>query len=59
MAVAKAKGKHLGRPNLNLKTITKLQRLHLNKTIENGKRIQGVHFAEMLQLKKKIVFIKL
>ncbi|GGA36045.1 recombinase family protein [Psychrobacillus lasiicapitis] len=54
IAVAKSKGKHLGRPNLNLNTISKQQL----QTLEQGypkwksKQITGVEFMTLLELKK-------
>lgn len=54
IAVAKAKGKHLGRPQLNLQTITKEQRLALESNYQawKDKMLTGVDFAEILELKK-------
>lgn len=54
IAVAKAKGKHLGRPQLNLNTLTKQQRtdLEANYTTWKAKEITGVQFMEKLGLKK-------
>ncbi|MGG0186186.1 recombinase family protein [Bacillus rhizoplanae] len=54
IAVAKAKGKHLGRPQLNLSTISKQQRQTLEKNYPKwkSKEITGVGFMEMLGLKK-------
>ncbi|MGA3677141.1 recombinase family protein [Lysinibacillus agricola] len=54
IAVAKAKGKHLGRPQLNLNTLTKQQRadLEANYTAWKAKEITGVRFMEILGLKK-------
>lgn len=54
IAVAKAKGKHLGRPQLNLSTISKQQRqiLEINYPKWKSKEITGVVFMEMLGLKK-------
>jgi DNA invertase Pin-like site-specific DNA recombinase len=54
IALAKAKGKKLGRPAINLQTISKEQR----QTLENNyhrwknKEITGVEFMKMLGLKK-------
>ncbi|HEF5238129.1 recombinase family protein [Bacillus paranthracis] len=54
IAFAKAKGKHLGRPQLNLSTISKQQRQILEKNYLKwkNKEITGVGFMEMLGLKK-------
>lgn len=54
IAVAKAKGKHLGRPQLNLNTLTKQQKtdLEANYTAWKAKEITGVKFMEILGLKK-------
>lgn len=54
IAVAKAKGKHLGRPQLNLNTLTKQQKidLEMNYTAWKAKEITGVKFMEILGLKK-------
>ncbi|MGF9811054.1 recombinase family protein [Bacillus toyonensis] len=54
IAVAKAKGKHLGRPQLNLSTISKQQYQTLEKNYPKwkSKEITGVEFMEMLGLKK-------
>ncbi|HEK9100223.1 TPA: recombinase family protein [Bacillus pseudomycoides] len=54
IAVAKAKGKHLGRPQLNFSTISKQQRqtLEINYPKWKSKEITGVVFMEMLGLKK-------
>lgn len=51
---AKAQGKHLGRPQLNLGTISKrqLETLESNYQAYKDKVITGVTFAEMLDLKK-------
>ncbi len=56
--VAKAQGKHLGRPQLNLRTISKQQRQIL---IENypkwkSKEITGVQFMSSLELKKNTFY---
>jgi DNA invertase Pin-like site-specific DNA recombinase len=52
--VAKAQGKHLGRPQLNLNTLNKEQRQKLESNFPKWKRkeITGVQFANELQLKK-------
>lgn len=54
IAVAKAQGKHLGRPQLNLKSLSKHDRQTLENNYQNwkDKKITGVQFADMLQLKK-------
>ncbi|SOC43417.1 recombinase family protein [Ureibacillus acetophenoni] len=51
---AKNLGKHLGRPQLNLNTITKYQRQVLENNYKEwkAKKITGVEFAELLELKK-------
>lgn len=54
IAVAKAKGKHLGRPQLNLSTLNKEQRQKLDSNYPKWKRkeITGVEFMTLLELKK-------
>lgn len=54
IAVAKAKGKHLGRPQLNLSTLSKQQRddLDVNYQAWKDKKLTGVKFMEVLELKK-------
>lgn len=54
IAVAKAKGKHLGRPQLNLSTLTKQQRADLEGNYQawKAKELTGVKFMEILELKK-------
>jgi DNA invertase Pin-like site-specific DNA recombinase len=58
IALAKAKGKKLGRPAINLQTISKEQR----QTLENNyhrwknKEITGVEFMKMLGLKKNTFY---
>lgn len=54
IAVAKAKGKHLGRPQLNLSTLSKQQRedLEANYQVWKAKGLSGVKFMEILKLKK-------
>lgn len=51
---AKARGMHLGRPQLNLATISKrqIETLESNYQAYKDKVITGVAFAEMLDLKK-------
>jgi len=52
--LAKAQGKHLGRPQLNLETLSKDQRHTLETNYDRWKRkeITGVQFMELLELKK-------
>jgi DNA invertase Pin-like site-specific DNA recombinase len=52
--VAKAQGKHLGRPQLNLSTLNKEQRQKLENNYPKwkGKEITGVEFMSLLDLKK-------
>jgi DNA invertase Pin-like site-specific DNA recombinase len=54
IASAKAKGKYLGRPQINLETLTDKQKdiLKKNYTKWVNKEITGVQFMEMLELKK-------
>lgn len=54
IAVAKAKGKHLGRPKLNLSTLSKQQRddLDANYQTWKNKKLTGVKFMGVLELKK-------
>lgn len=54
IAVAKAKGKHLGRPQLNLNTLTKQQKADLEANYQawKDKSITGVKFMGILELKK-------
>ncbi|WHY63651.1 recombinase family protein [Cytobacillus firmus] len=54
LAVAKAQGKHLGRPQLNLGTLSKYQRQTLEKNYSKWKsrQITGVEFMALLELKK-------
>lgn len=54
IAVAKTKGKHLGRPQLNLQTLSKDTRQSIEKNYQDwrDKKISGVEFAEILRLKK-------
>lgn len=58
IAVAKAKGKHLGRPQFNIDSLSKDQRqaLELNYSAWKNKEITGVQFADMLQLKKNTFY---
>lgn len=54
IAIAKAKGKHLGRPQLNLSTISEQQKSTLAQNYDKWKTkdLTGVKFAQMLSLKK-------
>lgn len=54
IAIAKAKGKHLGRPRLNLNTLSKQQRddLDANYRAWKDNQMTGVKFMEVLKLKK-------
>ena len=54
IAAAKAQGKHLGRPQLNLQTLSKHQRaiLEQNYVSWQNKEITAVEFMRMLDLKK-------
>jgi DNA invertase Pin-like site-specific DNA recombinase len=54
IAVAKAKGKHLGRPRVSLDTLTKQQRQLLDENYPRWKsgEITAVQFMDMLGLKK-------
>jgi DNA invertase Pin-like site-specific DNA recombinase len=58
IAVAKAQGKHLGRPQLNLSTISKKQRqaLEKNYTKWKSKEIKGVEFMVLLELRKNTFY---
>jgi DNA invertase Pin-like site-specific DNA recombinase len=58
IAVAKAKGKHLGRPQLNLSTLNKEQRQKLDNNYPKWKRkeITGVEFMSLLELKKNTFY---
>lgn len=58
IAVAKAKGKHLGRPQLNLSTLSKQQRndLDANYQVWKDKKLTGVKFMEVLELKKNTFY---
>lgn len=54
IAVAKAQGKHLGRPRLTMSSLNKEQK---NKIVDNypkwkSKEITGVQFMTLLELKK-------
>lgn len=52
--VAKAQGKHLGRPQLKLSTLSKYQRQTLEQKYQKwkSKEITGVEFMTLLELKK-------
>lgn len=54
IALAKAQGKHLGRPKLNLDTLSKNQELTLKSNYDRWKEkeITAVQFMKMLDLKK-------
>lgn len=54
IAVAKAKGKHLGRPRISLDTLTKQQRQLLDENYQRWKanEITAVQFMDILGLKK-------
>lgn len=54
IAVAKAKGKHLGRPRLNLSKLSKEQRQKLERNYPKWKekKITGVEFMSIIELKK-------
>jgi len=58
IAIAKAKGKHLGRPQFNIDSLDKEQRktLQTNYTSWKNKEITGVQFADMLELKKNTFY---
>ncbi|MBZ5753633.1 recombinase family protein [Metabacillus rhizolycopersici] len=58
IAVAKAKGKHLGRPQFNLQSLSKDQRQKLENNYQAwaNKNITGVQFADLLQLKKNTFY---
>ncbi|MER1998926.1 MAG: recombinase family protein [Lysinibacillus sp.] len=58
IAVAKAKGKHLGRPQINLSTLTAEQRaiLEMNYGIWKSKELSSVKFMEMMRLTKNTFY---
>lgn len=59
IAVAKAKGKHLGRPMINLQTLSKNQHEVLKENYpkwKNNKEITGVQFADLMELKKNTFY---
>jgi len=58
IAVAKAKGRHLGRPQMNWESLTKEQKanLELNYSKWQDKEITAVQFMEMLGLRKNTFY---
>lgn len=58
ISVAKAKGKHLGRPQMNINTLSKEQKLILDMNYPKwvSKEITAVHFIDMLGLKKNTFY---
>lgn len=58
ITVAKAKGKHLGRPQMNIDTLSKEQKLILDSNYPKweSKQITGVQFIDMLGLKKNTFY---
>ncbi|OOZ84917.1 recombinase family protein [Bacillus cereus] len=58
IAVAKSQGKHLGRPQLNLSTLTQKQLHIIEETFPKWKNreITGVKFMELLELKKNTFY---
>ncbi|MDQ0888796.1 DNA invertase Pin-like site-specific DNA recombinase [Paenibacillus sp. V4I9] len=56
--VAKAKGKHLGRPQMNIDTLSKEQKLILDTNYSKweNKEITAVQFIDMLKLKKNTFY---
>lgn len=58
IAVAKSQGKHLGRPQLNLSTLSSKQLLLIEETYPKWKNreITGVQFMEVLDLKKNTFY---
>jgi DNA invertase Pin-like site-specific DNA recombinase len=54
IAIAKERGRHLGRPKLDLDSLSKKQRMDLEKNYQVWKDnvITGVQFATILELKK-------
>ncbi|MED3079426.1 recombinase family protein [Bacillus wiedmannii] len=61
IAVAKSQGKHLGRPKLNLSTLSTKQLLIIEETYPKWKNseITGVKFMELLELKKNTFYKKI
>ncbi|HHP1111360.1 TPA: recombinase family protein [Bacillus thuringiensis] len=58
IAIAKAQGKHLGRPQLTLSTLSQQQLHIIEKTYSKWKNreITGVQFMELLELKKNTFY---
>lgn len=58
IAVAKAKGKHLGRPQMNVHTLSKEQQQTLEQNYQawKDKQITGVQFMEKLEIKKNTFY---
>ncbi|MGH1145998.1 recombinase family protein [Bacillus pseudomycoides] len=58
IAVAKSQGKHLGRPQFNLSTLSSKQLLLIEETYPKWKNreITGVQFMEVLDLKKNTFY---
>ncbi|MFC3886231.1 recombinase family protein [Bacillus songklensis] len=58
IAVAKSQGKHLGRPQVNLSTLSKKQLYIIEETYPKWKNgeVTGVIFMEMLELKKNTFY---
>jgi DNA invertase Pin-like site-specific DNA recombinase len=58
IAIAKAQGKYLGRPKINLSTLTKKQLTIIEETYPKWKHgeITGVVFTDMLDLKKNTFY---
>lgn len=58
IAAAQAKGKHLGRPRINLDALSKEQMRTLNQYYHDwkAKKITGVEFAKRLDLKKNTFY---
>ncbi|MCD4644478.1 DNA invertase Pin-like site-specific DNA recombinase [Bacillus sp. RC145] len=58
IAIAKAQGKHLGRPQLALSTLSQQQLHIIEKTYSKWKNreITGVQFMELLELKKNTFY---
>ncbi|MGG1152667.1 recombinase family protein, partial [Bacillus wiedmannii] len=58
IAVAKSQGKHLGRPQLNLSTLSQKQLFIIEETYPKWKNreITGGEFMELLELKKNTFY---
>ncbi|MFC3882100.1 recombinase family protein [Bacillus songklensis] len=58
IAVAKSQGRHLGRPQVNLSTLSKKQLYIIEETYPKWKNgeVTGVIFMEMLELKKNTFY---